>query len=106
MRARLISETLDEAGLGLKIRVEAAVDRQALPGIGEAWARANRDRAHKVWVWLYGYDMDEHGPAIGVTYLESGESPVFDWVPASTLLMYYLGPTADSGADSGHALQA
>ncbi len=91
MRARLISETLDEAGLGLKVRVEAPVERHSLPRIGEAWARANGDRAHKVWVWLYGDDMDSEGPAISVTYLEAGQEPVSDFVPASTLLLYYLG---------------
>lgn len=95
MRARLISETLDEAGLGLKIRVEAPVERASLPSIGEAWARAHRDRAGKVWVWLYGYDMDEEGPAIGVTFLEQGREPVFDFVPASTLLLYYMGSSAE-----------
>ena len=91
MRARLISETLDEAGLGLKVRVDTPVDRHALPQIGEAWARANSDRAVKVWVWLYGADMDAEGPAIAVTYLEAGREPVSDFVPASTLLLYYLG---------------
>lgn len=97
MRARLISETLDDAGLGLKIRIETAVDRSALPGIGEAWARAHGDRAGKIWVWLYGQDMDEQGPAIGVTYLECGEDPVFDWIPASTLLLYYMGSPSEAG---------
>ena len=91
MRAKLISETLDEAGLGLKVRVDTPVERHALPQIGEAWARANSDRAQRVWVWLYGSDMDEEGPAIAVTYLEAGRDPVSDFVPSSTLLLYYLG---------------
>lgn len=106
MRARLISETLDEAGLGLKIRVETPVDRESLPSIGEAWARANRDRAGRVWVWLYGYDMDEEGPAIAVTYLEAGKDPVFDFVPASTLLLYYLGAGGDRALSTGGPPQA
>lgn len=106
MRARLISETLDEAGLGMKIRVEAPVERAALPSIGEAWARANRDRAGRVWVWLYGQDMDEDGPAMGVTFLESGAEPVFDYVPASTLLLYYMAPGLDASLGGHAALQA
>lgn len=106
MRARLISETLDEAGLGLKVRVEAHVDRDTLPSIGEAWARANRDRAGRIWVWLYGHDMDEEGPAIAVTYLEHGEEPVFDFVPASTLLLYYLGSGPDQHMLARGPLQA
>ncbi len=106
MRARLISETLDEAGLGLKVRVEAHVERANFPAIGEAWARANRDRAGKVWVWLYGHDMDEEGPAIAVTYMEDGAEPVFDFVPASTLLLYYLGSGQDHDFSAGGPLRA
>lgn len=106
MRARLISETLDEAGLGLKIRVAAPVERADLPSIGEAWARANRDRAGRVWVWLYGQDMDEEGPAMGVTFLETGADPVFDYVAPSTLLLYYMGPGLDPGLAGTAALEA
>ena len=106
MRARLISETLDEAGLGLKVRVESRVDRDALPDIGEAWARANADRADRVWVWLYGAGMDEDGPAIAVTYLESGRPAAFDFVPASTLMLYYLGAGGLAATPAAAPLQA
>lgn len=106
MRARLISETLDEAGLGLKVRVDTPVDRLQLPRIGEAWARANSDRARKVWVWLYGDGMDEDGPAIAVTFLEAGAEPVSDFVPASTLMLYYLGAGGLADTPSAVPLQA
>ena len=91
MRTELISEVLDESGLGLKVRIDGHVPRGELHRIGEAWAVSRSMRADRVWVWLYGTDMDEDGPAMLVTYLEVGRDPVSDFIPASTLLMYYLG---------------
>jgi len=91
MRTELISEVLDESGLGLKVRVDGFVPREELHRIGETWAMSRLDRSTRVWVWLYGEGMDENGPAMLVTYLERGGRPVSDFIPASTLLMYYLG---------------
>jgi len=91
MQTELISEVLDETGLGIKVRVREAVERDSLRLIGEAWAIQARTRATRVWVWLYGVDMDEDGPAISVTYMEENAPPLFDFVPAATLLLYYMG---------------
>jgi hypothetical protein len=91
MQTELISEVLDDTGLGLKVRVRGSVERDSLRLIGEAWAIQARTRSTRVWVWLYGLDMDEDGPAISVTYLEENCPPLFDLVPASTLLLYYMG---------------
>ena len=91
MRTELISEVLDDSGLGIKVRFRGEVERESLRLIGEAWAIQARGRADRVWVWLYGGDMDEDGPAISVTYVEENQPPVFDFVPASTLLLYYMG---------------
>ena len=107
MRTELISEVLDDTGLGIKVRVEGAVERESLRLIGEAWAIQARARADRVWVWLYGTDMDENGPAISVTYVEHDQPPLFDYVPASTLLLYYLGqgnpPTGGRGGSHPEA---
>ncbi|MDH5591152.1 MAG: hypothetical protein OEZ65_02065 [Gemmatimonadota bacterium] len=91
MHTELISEVLDESGLGIKIRVDGSLPRVELRRIGEEWAASRSHRASRVWVWLYGHQMDEDGPAMLVTYLEPGRNPVSDFIPASTLLMYYLG---------------
>lgn len=91
MHTELISEVLDESGLGIKVRVNGSIERESLKLIGEAWAFQARGRADRVWVWLYGTDMDEDGPAISVTYVEEDRAPHFDFVPASTLLLYYMG---------------
>jgi hypothetical protein len=98
MRTELISEVLDDSGLGIKVRVRGSVDRESLRIIGEAWAFQARTRSNRVWVWLYGGDMDEDGPAISVTYLEEDQPPLFDFVPASTLLLYYMGQETGSTA--------
>ena len=91
MSTELISEVLDDTGLGIKVRVRGDVERESLRIIGEAWAVQARGRASRVWVWLYGSDMDENGPAMSVTYIEDNQAPLFDFVPASTLLLYYMG---------------
>ncbi|RMH13616.1 MAG: hypothetical protein D6701_12135 [Gemmatimonadetes bacterium] len=90
MRTELISEVMDDAGLGIKVRVSGPAPRDALQEIGEAWANAARGRAERVWVWLYGSDMDADGPAIAVTYMERDGQPVSDFVDPSTLLLYYM----------------
>ena len=91
MACELISEVLDDSGLGIKVRLTASVPREELAAIGESWAEEGLERAERVWVWIYGDDMDEHGPAISVTYRETGGEPVSSYVPTSTLLLYYLG---------------
>ncbi len=91
MSAELISEVMDEAGLGIKVRLTAPVPREDLASVGENWAIEAQRRAQRVWVWVYAGDMDEHGPASSVTYLERGAEPVSTYIPTSTLLLYYLG---------------
>lgn len=98
MSTELISEVLDDSGLGIKVRVRGDVERDSLRIIGEAWAIRARQRSARVWVWLYGSDMDENGPAMSVTYIEDNQPPLFDYVPASTLLLYYLGDSSHPGA--------
>ena len=90
MRAELISEVMDEGRLGLKIRLDGHVPRTALRRIGEAWAKSAQSRAGRVWVWLYGQDMDEEGPALSVTYIEGAGQPVSNLAELSTLLLYYM----------------
>lgn len=107
MQTELISEVLDESGLGIKVRVHGDVERESLRLIGESWAVQARGRADRVWVWLYGTDMDENGPAISVTYLEQDQPPLFDFVPAATLLLYYMGkPGTATTARGGGRPQA
>lgn len=103
MSTELISEVLDDSGLGIKVRVRGDVERESLRIIGEAWAVQARRRASRVWVWLYGSDMDENGPAMSVTYIEDNQPPLFDFVPASTLLLYYM---SQDGPYSGSHSQA
>lgn len=102
MQTELISEVLDDSGLGIKVRVHGEVERESLRLIGESWAAQARTRASRIWVWLYGSDMDENGPAMSVTYLEEDQPPLFDFVPASTLLLYYLGHSGASTSPRGN----
>ncbi len=99
MACELISEVMDDSGLGIKVRLTETTPREELQALGELWAEAGLKRAERVWVWIYGGDMDEHGPAISVTYLETGNEPVSSYVPTSTLLLYYLGAGGFSDFD-------
>jgi len=90
MRTELISEVMDEDRIGLKVRLDGHVPRSALQRIGETWARSVQGRAERVWVWLYGRDMDTEGPALSVTYIEGDGPPVSDFAEPSTLLLYYM----------------
>lgn len=90
MRTELISEVMEDGRLGLKVRVDGHVPRSALQWTGETWAKSAQGRAGRVWVWLYGRDMDEDGPALSVTYIEGDGPPVWDFAEPSTLLLYYM----------------
>ena len=99
MGSEFISEVMDSAGLGIKVRIVGSVRRETLQAIGEARANAARGRARRIWVWLYARGMDPDGPALSVTYLEGDGMPVSDFVAPSTILLYYLG---DPHTPTGH----
>lgn len=68
----------------------------------EEWVRRVRDLGEhvakqrgadygRVWVWVFGNDMDIKGPAICVSYVGDGSQPITEFTPSHVHSMFYLG---------------
>lgn len=83
--------------VGVKVRLEDAVPAdkaqwaQDVKKLGEHIARARSLDADRVWVWVYGNDMDILGPALCVSYIEKGGIPATEFTPREAMMLYYLG---------------
>lgn len=45
--------------------------------VGEAAVRAEReDGINQVWAWVYGHDMPIRGPALAISYRETGSTEI------------------------------
>jgi len=88
--------------VGVRVRltepIPDSVDMKAwvegVKDVGEHLARLRGIDYGRVWVWVYGVDMDEKGPAIAVSYVGDGSIPATEFTPFAIMSAYYLGKTA------------
>ena len=84
------SEHMDGCDLGIKIQLDGPADVHELKAAGERVASKNHERAKRVWVWVYGHDMDLEGPAVCVSYTGKDEpEPVTDFTDPGALALWY-----------------
>ena len=81
---------------GIKIEVPDLdlQDVEDLKKVGE-WARGLVKRFgkghEKVWLWIYGPEMDIQGPAVCLAYWRKGEGSKVEFTPFEVVAMWTLG---------------
>ena len=97
------TEATDATGtmLGVRVRLVEEITEGAreewvrkVKRLGEHIARARGSRYGRVWVWIWGQDMDPKGPAISSSYIEEGGRPATEFTPFALMASYYLGKMA------------
>lgn len=78
--------------VAIKVRLRSGVDLQRFPKVGEAVARKavqGPSGPERVWVWVYGHDMEVQGPAVCVAYAD-GDGATSEFVEPKRVQSWYL----------------
>lgn len=77
--------------MAIKVQVRDGVGPKQFAQIGERVASEECGRYARIWVWVYGADMDLDGPAVCVSYMDSSaEAPVSEYADPTELATWYL----------------